>query len=315
MQPDHLMTVLENGNTDSNSNFGSNVETALDIESAHGMATHVAMKYYASDCASGTAPGSGLADGGCNGDDVGLEDAVEDAANDPTLHSVSNSWGYGGDPEWGAADPFTITIDNSLAIAAAAGTTFYFSTGDSGTYQSGFPADSPYVVAVGGTSLYSTSSSTTRSTSTAWSGGGSWCSNIFARPVLADRSGRHRERALSGPRVPDVSTVADPNTGVHFVASTNLTGGTTSGQVGGTSLAAPVMSGLEADTEAFLAQQTYPGPAPSIGFVAPMLYQLGNSGHADSYFNDIVCGNTANPTSAPGRRRRPARLGRGDRLG
>ena len=30
-----------------------------------------------------------------------------------------------------------------------------------------------------------------------------------------------------------------------------------------------------------------------------MLYQLGNSGHADSYYRDIDCGNTANPTSGP----------------
>ena len=115
------------------------------------------MKYYASDCATTTPPGSGLTNAGCNGTDVGLEEAIEDAANDPTLHSVSNSWAFGGEAEWGAADPFLIAAENSLAIGAAAGTTFYFSTGDSGTYQSGYPSDSPYVVAVGGTSTYSTS--------------------------------------------------------------------------------------------------------------------------------------------------------------
>ena len=30
-----------------------------------------------------------------------------------------------------------------------------------------------------------------------------------------------------------------------------------------------------------------------------MLYQLGNSGHCDSYYRDVDCGNTANPTSGP----------------
>ena len=68
---------------------------------------------------------------------------------------------YGGDAEWGAFDPFLIATDNILAIAAAAGTTFYFSTGDAGTYESGFPSDSPYVSAVGGTSTYSTSNAAT----------------------------------------------------------------------------------------------------------------------------------------------------------
>ena len=36
-----------------------------------------------------------------------------------------------------------------------------------------------------------------------------------------------------------------------------------------------------------------------MGFAAPVLYQIGNSSHSDSYFRDIQCGNTANPTSGP----------------
>src|SRR3954454_4804527 len=105
------------------------------------------MKYYGADCANVTPPGSGLTNAGCNGSDVGLLEAIEDAANDPTLHSVSNSWAFGGEAEWAAADPFLVAAQNSFAIGAAAGTTFYFSTGDSGTYESGFPSDSQYVVA------------------------------------------------------------------------------------------------------------------------------------------------------------------------
>jgi photosystem II stability/assembly factor-like uncharacterized protein len=295
----HLMTILENGNSDTLNNFGSNVETALDIEIAHGMAPGVAMKYYASECSSTTDAGSGLANAGCNGTDVGLEDAVEDAASDPTLHSVSNSWGYGGDPEWGPTDPFMTAISNSLALAAAAGTTFYFSTGDSGTYQSGFPSDSPYVVSVGGTSDWSTSSTTTRSTSTTWSAGGSWCSNIIARPSWQTGAGVTANAPCPGRVSPDVSAIADTSTPVRFVSSTDLSGGTESGSVGGTSVAAPAMNGLEADTENFVSAQTYPGSAPALGFVAPVLYQLGNGGNYDSYFHDIQCGNTASPTSAP----------------
>jgi photosystem II stability/assembly factor-like uncharacterized protein len=294
---DHLLFILENGNLDNN--FGSNVETALDIEAAHGIATHAGLKYYASDCASTTPPGSGLSNAGCNGSDVGLEETLEDAANDPALHSVSNSWAFGGEAEWGAADPFLLASENSLAIGAAAGTTFYFSTGDSGTYQSGYPSDSPHVVGVGGTSMYSTATNGQLSTSTTWSGGGSWCSNVFARPAWQTGAGVAANAPCPGRVIPDVSAVADPNTGVRFTSTTNASGGTQSGQVGGTSLAAPVMNGLQAVTQSFIAAQTYPGAAPAIGFAAPVLYQLGNSGHADSYYNDIQCGNTANPTSGP----------------
>ena len=106
------------------------METALDIEAGHGVATGAGMKYYASECHTAPNPGSGLSNAGCNGTDVGMEMAMEDAANDPTLHTVSNSWGYGGETEWGTADPFFQAIQNSLALGAAAGTTFYFGTGD-----------------------------------------------------------------------------------------------------------------------------------------------------------------------------------------
>ena len=294
---DHLLFILENGNLDNN--FGSNVETALDIEAAHGVATHVGMKYYAADCATTTPPGSGLTNAGCNGSDVGLEETIEDAANDPTLHSVSNSWAFGGEAEWGAVDPFLVTAENSLTIAAAAGTTFYFSTGDSGTYESGYPSDSPHVVGVGGTSTYSTSTPATWSTSTMWSGGGSWCSNVIARPSWQTGSGVTANAPCAGRVIPDVSAISDPATGVRFTSTSNATGGTQSGQVGGTSLGAPVMNGLQAVTQNFVNAQTYPGATPSMGFVAPVLYQMGNSGNYASYFRDIDCGNSANPTSGP----------------
>ena len=52
-----------------------------------------------------------------------------------------------------------------------------------------------------------------------------------------------------------------------------------------------------------------------MGFVAPVLYQMGNSADYQSYFRDIECGNTANPTSGPDGE--PATKGwdDGDRLG
>jgi photosystem II stability/assembly factor-like uncharacterized protein len=295
--PDHLLFILENGNLDNN--FGSNVETALDIEAAHGVANHVGMKYYAAECASVTPPGSGLTNAGCNGSDTGLLETMEDAANDPTLHSVSNSWAFGGEAEWGATDPFLVSSENILTLAAAAGTTFYFSTGDSGTYQSGYPSDSPHVVGVGGASTWSTSDPATWSTTTAWSGGGAWCSNVFSRPAWQTGAGVTAYAPCPGRVIPDVSAIADPNTGIRVISTTNTTGGTRTGQVGGTSLAAPVMNGLQALTQSFVAAQTYPGATPQVGFLAPSLYALGNGGHADSYYRDIECGNVANPTAGP----------------
>ena len=241
---------------------------------------------------------------------------MEDAANDPTLHSVSNSWGFGGEAEWGAADPFVIATENSLAIAAAAGTTFYFSTGDAGTYQSGYPSDSPHVVAVGGTSTYSTSNSGQWSTTTTWSGGGSWCSNLFARPAWqtgagvaanAPCPGRVDPRRLGGRR-------PEHRRPLHLRRRT-LTGGTQAGQVGGTSLAAPVMNGLQAVTQNFVAAQTYPGPTPKIGFVGAGALPARQQRPRRELLPRRRVRQHGEPDERARRRRRHAGLGPGDRLG
>ena len=269
--PDHLLFILENGNL--NNNFGSNVETALDIEAAHGVADarrDEVLRRRLRRRRRRRAPASTNA--GCNGSDVGLEETIEDAANDPTLHSVSNSWAFGGEAEWGAADPFLIAAENSLAIGAAAGTTFYFSTGDSGTYQSGYPSDSPHVVAVGGTSTYSTSDPAHVE----------HVDDVERRRQLvlerhrpagvADRRRRRGQRAVPGPRRSRTSRRSPTRTPASASPSTHerRRAARRAGQVGGTSLAAPVMNGLQAVTQNFVAAQTYPGPTPQLGFVAPV---------------------------------------------
>jgi photosystem II stability/assembly factor-like uncharacterized protein len=369
--PNHILSILENGNT--NNEYGGNDETGLDVEVSHGMAPGDAEKYYLGDCSA--TPSPGLTNGGsCNGSDVGLEDAVEDAANDPTLHSVSNSYGYGGEPEFGATDPLTIAWGNSFAVAAAAGTTFWFSTGDTGSYESGFPADSENVVSVGGSSIFSTAAlaANTAETATAtngtstltfstanattlntdavtqltgagitgygnvvsintgtgvvtvsgvistltassyefytsgslssadvWDAAGTWCSNVFARPAWQTGPGVTANASCPGHAIPDIVADADTNTPVYECYTTNTGGSDSCGSVGGTSVAGPIMNGLEADTEAFVAAQNYPSSTPAVGFEGPVMYDMGNSANYSDYFRDVECGNDADPTSGP----------------
>jgi photosystem II stability/assembly factor-like uncharacterized protein len=315
--PNHLTTILENGNTNGtagNFEFAGNDETALDIEQAHGMAPGAGMKYYDADCSSTVPVGSGLTNATCNGSDVGMEETMEDAADDPTLHTVSNSWGYGGDTEFGVNDPFHVASQNSLEIGALSGTTFWFSTGDDGSFESGYPADSDYVGAVGGTTQFSTLSIPSASpgaapaklsTEQTWAAGGSWCSTIEPRPAWQTGAGVSAHAPCPGRITPDVSAIADTSSSVFEAFTNGLspaqtgTPTTRTGGVGGTSVAAPEMNGMEAVTENFIAAQNYPGATPSIGFEPPTMYQLGNSGHEDSYFRDIVCGNTASPSGGP----------------
>jgi len=149
--------------------------------------------------------------------------------------------------------------DQLFATAVAQGQTFSISTGDSGADECGDggtkasnPANSPYVVAVAGTTL--NASTTAWSSETVWSGSGGSESTIEPKPSWQTLwSGTHRG-------VADVAFDADPNSGAKVIVN----GG--SQQIGGTSLAAPIFSGLWARVIAV--------KGTSVGFAGPIIYQL-----------------------------------------
>ena len=138
-------------------------------------------------------------------------------------HVISNSYG-GSESGSSTYEPYY----NYAGIAVTV------SSGDGG-YGVEFPASSPHVTAVGGTSL--SRSSTTRGwTETAWSGAGSGCSSVYAKPSWQTDTGCSRRT------VADVSAIADPNTGVAVYAPS----GRSSAWLvfGGTSVASPLIAGL-----------------------------------------------------------------------
>jgi subtilase family serine protease len=115
------------------------------------------------------------------------------------------------------------------------GVTFVASAGDSGE-QVEWPAASRYVVGVGGTSLFLDASGNYSSES-AWSGSGGGISTYLPAPSFqAPWSG------LANRTVPDVSYLADPNTGVYVAYSGKWY------QFGGTSVGAPQWAALVALT-------------------------------------------------------------------
>lgn len=109
------------------------------------------------------------------------------------------------------------------------------SSGDNG-YGVEYPAASPTVIAVGGTSLKAATNARGY-TETAWSGAGSGCSTIYAKPTWQNDAG------CSNRSVADVSAVADPSTGVAVYAPTNRKGSAWL-VFGGTSVAAPLIGGI-----------------------------------------------------------------------
>ena len=117
-----------------------------------------------------------------------------------------------------------------IAITAA--------SGDTG-YGVNWPAASPYVTAVGGTTL-DLDSSNVRVSESAWELGGSGCSAYESKPAWQSDSGC-RQRT-----VPDVAAVADPNTGAAVYDYYGYSGRRGWFKVGGTSLAAPIVAAIYA---------------------------------------------------------------------
>jgi subtilase family serine protease len=139
-------------------------------------------------------------------------------------HAISNS--YGG------SESGTTGVEASYNFAGIAVTA---SSGDSG-FGVQFPASSPHVTAVGGTSLVRSSNSRGWS-ETAWSGAGSGCSTVYAKPTWQTDKGCTRRT------VADVSAIADPNTGVAVFGPASSTRSAWL-VFGGTSVAAPLIAGI-----------------------------------------------------------------------
>jgi len=102
-----------------------------------------------------------------------------------------------------------------------------------------YPSCSQYVVAVGGTSV-ATNSAGTWTGESAWSSGGGGNSTYVSKPAWqtgVTMTGSHRG-------VPDISSDADPNTGVAVYDSTSYQGYSGWMVFGGTSVSSPCMAGM-----------------------------------------------------------------------
>lgn len=180
---------------------------------------------------------------------------------------ISNSYGGG--------ESGTTSVESAYNKSGVAITV---SSGDSG-YGVQFPAASPHVIAVGGTSL-SRASNARGWSETAWSGAGSGCSAVYAKPSW-------QSDACAKRTVADVSAVADPATGVAVYGPVNAT--RAGWQVyGGTSVAAPVIAAIYAsdgnNSYAYPAQGTYANRAYLNDVIA------GSNGSCGSYLCNAVPG-------------------------
>jgi kumamolisin len=220
----------------------------------------------------------------------------------------SFSIGWGCDRLFTAAD--LAPVRAALAAALRNGTTAFIASGDlaglecKGGHNWSDPpkpddvgvdavASLPEMTSVGGTKLSTTADGE-------WLAEQSW----YDVPLIQGTAGgvstlfeRPRWQSVNAvdplaPRrlVPDVSAVADPNTGVRIVFNDNVVVG------GGTSQAAPIWAGLTA----LMNQSFVASGAEPLGELNPLLYRIAR-GSALPGFRDIsLGGNAINPGSAAG---------------
>jgi subtilase family serine protease len=264
-------TVQIMGSNPGGNGNGWDMETSLDVEWAHVVAPDATIILSVASDASFSA----------------LLNAVA-AATNAGATVVSMSWGAQEFSGENGYDPYFQTP----------GVAYVASSGDSGeltnTPEVEWPAASPYVISVGGTSLTLDSSTSNRISETAWSGSGGGLSTDYSVPSW--QVGWSPWLTMRG--VPDVAYLADPNTGLYVYCSTYFPPGWY--QVGGTSAGAPQWAGLIA-----LANQ---GRTLGVGGNAP-IYQVAQlagaaAGTLDAtHFYDITSGNngsTADPDDSSG---------------
>lgn len=194
---------------------------------------------------------------------------------------------------------------------AAQGQNLFVASGDSGAYSlpgcSGsdcnpafYPADDPYITAVGGTHITTSGPGGTWQSEIAWGGtnpvlacanptggsSGGYSTNGFAIPSYQQLPGvvnSSNSGSTTLRNIPDVSAEADCDN--WWCANGSCQGG-----IGGTSLSTPRWAGFMA----LVNEQAASTNAPSATFVNPQLYSLGASSNYATYFHDITSGSNAN---------------------
>jgi subtilase family serine protease len=205
-------------------NSGWALEIALDVEVAHAVCPNCKILLV-------EASSSSLSN---------LAAAVNTAAK---LGATEISNSYGGS-EYSSEVSDTAYNHPGIAVTVA--------SGDNGYGSFGFPAASPNVIAVGGTTL-TLGVGNTYGSESVWSGAGSGCSLYVTAPVWQSFLG-----ACAGKRgTADVAADAAPSTGAAVYDTVRYQGRLGWFQVGGTSLSSPLVAavyalagGLPAETSA-----------------------------------------------------------------
>jgi subtilase family serine protease len=204
----------------------------------------------------------------------------------PLPLNLSASW------LWDPSDPST--DDPYFEKMATQGQSYFNAAGDDRKFNADYPtwpADSAYVMSVGGTDLTTKSAGGPWATETAWSdsGGGFWAPDDILIPAWQQLSGvinSKNEGSTTYRNAPDVSANANFT---FYVCADQTT--CTANDYGGTSFASPMWAGYLALAN----QQAATVGAPAPGFINPAIYAIGVGSNYDTDFHDIISGSNGYP--------------------
>jgi len=193
-----------------------------------------------------------------------LMNAVDYARSRPDVVAVSMSWG---------ANEFVGETGYDSRLTSIHSVAFFAASGDAG-HGVWWPAASPNVIGVGGTTLTLTGGGAF-SSETAWSGSGGGVSAYETEPSYQSGYGISGSGGYRG--VPDLSYAADPNVDGMPIYDSIPNGGYSGWwTIGGTSAGTPQLAALQATSRRITLSRLYTAAA--------------GPGYS-SYFRDITSGN------------------------
>ena len=185
---------------------------------------------------------------------------------------------------WGSAE-FLAETQYDGQFASANGVSFVAASGDGGNGVD-YPAASPYVLSVGGTSI-ATDASGAYAGETAWAGSGGGQSAVESEPTYQSNFGTPSD-SLGLRGVPDVAYDGDPASGFAVYDSYGYAGQGGWFVVGGTSAGAPQWSALVAIVNSLRIARGKT-TLNAVNAIQSVLYGLASSAYAAN-FRDIVSG-------------------------
>jgi uncharacterized repeat protein (TIGR03803 family) len=213
------------------------------------------------------------------GSDPNENDVLNRMATDNKAKQLSSSWSF----------PINASTELIFLQFAAQGQSMFQASGDSGAYSGTIPSpsDDPNITVVGGTSLTTSGPGGAWAAETTWPGSGGGISTTYPIPSWQQGVSMSANGGSATMRnIPDVSCLADVL--IWLIEDDGV-----QEPVGGTSAATPLWAGFAALAN----EQAAANGRPSIGFINPAIYAIGQGGGYTAAFHDITTGNNTNSAS------------------